>query len=155
MHGSLTKDKFELSYPMLLHHAGYRTGFAGKFGFAVTDEPDPDENCESYDREPVDNFDWWGGGIGQTEYRTADNKYIADYADQLSHSTRAYGAAACDFIRESANAGKPFCLSISFKAPHKPFTPDPAFDTVYEHTTFVPPPDYGREAARKLPPRQN
>ena len=34
-HGPLTQDKFETSYPVLLQKAGYRTGFAGKLGFAV------------------------------------------------------------------------------------------------------------------------
>ncbi len=150
MHGSLTRDKFNLSYPNLLQKAGYRTGFAGKFGFAVTEEPDSNDNCDTYDREPVADFDWWGGGIGQTSYRTGENKYIAKYADKYPHSTRAYGAAASDFIKESVKMDKPFCLSISFKAPHKPFTPDPVFDTVYQNTVFSPPADYGREAGSHL-----
>lgn len=150
MHGSLTRDKFNLSYPKLLQKSGYRTGFAGKFGFAVTEKPDSDFNCNTYDREPVSDFDWWAGGVGQTSYQTRKNKYIAKYADKYPHSTRAYGAAACDFIKESAKAGKPFCLSVSFKAPHKPFTPDPEFDPVYKNTIFNPPVDYGKKAAQNL-----
>ena len=31
-HDTLTKEKFSKSYPELLQAAGYRTGFAGKFG---------------------------------------------------------------------------------------------------------------------------
>ncbi|QZE14200.1 hypothetical protein K4L44_17065 [Halosquirtibacter laminarini] len=34
-HGAMTPDKFELSYPMLLKGAGYKVGFAGKFGYAI------------------------------------------------------------------------------------------------------------------------
>ena len=147
MHGSLTRDKFERSYPMLLKQAGYRIGFAGKFGFPVTDKPDSSDAENSYDRLPVADFDWWTGGIGQTSYETAKNKYIASYADRYPHSTLAYGQAASDFIRESAKSGRPFCLSVSFKAPHLPFTPDPRFDHIYDGITFSQPANYGRDAA--------
>jgi arylsulfatase A-like enzyme len=36
-------------------------------------------------------------------------------------------------------------LSISFKAPHKPATPDPQFDSVYAGATFTKPANYGRQ----------
>ena len=39
MHGPMSKDIWSRSYPMLLQLAGYRTGFGGKFGFAVVDDP--------------------------------------------------------------------------------------------------------------------
>ena len=150
MHGPLTREKFELSYPILLKNAGYRIGFEGKFGFAVTGEPEEDCPDTSYGCLPVDDFDWWGGGLGMTTYKTADNKYMAQYAEKYPHSTRAYGAGARDFIRESVRLNKPFCLSVSFKAPHLPFTPDPVFDSVYAQVNFNPPLNYGRKAARHL-----
>ena len=40
---------------------------------------------------------------------------------------------------------KPFCLSISFKAPHKPATPDPIDNHVYAGKTFRKPANYGRK----------
>jgi len=150
MHGSLSADKYALSYTELLQKEGYRTGFAGKFGFAVTPEPTSSSDYDSYDLLPVEEFDWWAGGPGQTFYETSNNKYIAVYAEEFPHSSRAYGAAARDFIRESVSLGKPFCLSVSFKAPHRPFTPDPVFDTVYKDVLFDKPPNYGREKARHL-----
>ena len=150
MHGPLAKDKFKGSYPKLLQEAGYRTAFAGKFGFAVTEDPEAGSGYNDYAVMPVDEFDWWAGGPGQTKYETAQNKYIAEYADKYPHSSRAYGAAAQDFIKESVEDGRPFCLSVSFKAPHGPLSPDPAFDTVYENTIFEKPVNYGRESARHL-----
>ncbi|OFY66651.1 MAG: acetylglucosamine-6-sulfatase [Bacteroidetes bacterium RBG_13_43_22] len=150
MHGALSADKFSLSYPELLQKEGYRTGFAGKFGFAVTPEPTDNVDHKTYDRLPVEEFDWWAGGTDQTYYETSKNKYIAKYAEEFPHSSRAYGAAARDFIRESVKQEKPFCLSVSFKAPHMPFTPDPVFDTVYQNIIFNKPVNYGRENARHL-----
>ena len=150
-HGPLKKEKFAKSYPVLLREQGYYTGFAGKFGFAVADGNSMKHN--SYDRLPVDDFDNWAGGLGQTSYRTAKNKYMAKYAEAYPHSTRAYAAWAEDFIVEAKETDKPFCMSISFKAPHMPFSPDKYFDYVYEGKTYKKPENYGAENATHLAPQ--
>ncbi|MDB4634633.1 sulfatase-like hydrolase/transferase, partial [Rubripirellula sp.] len=49
------------------------------------------------------------------------------------------------FITDAAKSDRPFCLSISFKAPHKPATPDPQFDSIYAGKKFTRPSNYGRE----------
>lgn len=139
-HGPLTREKWEKTYPMLLRDSGYRTAFAGKFGFEVVSAA----NAKNQ-RLPADDFDRWGGGPGQTSYETAKNKSMASYAKDYPHSTRSYGAFGRDFIKEAAAGDAPFCLSISFKAPHKPATPDPKFDDVYAGRTFRKPDNYGRE----------
>ncbi|SDW30618.1 Arylsulfatase A [Lutibacter oricola] len=151
MHGSLRKEKFQKSYPVILRQAGYFTGFAGKFGFPVSDEEGwDDKNMKVI---PADEFDMWGGGPGQTQYATAKNPSIAKYAKEYPHSTRAYGAWANDFISEAKKSGKPFCMSISFKAPHLPFTPDKYFDYVYENKKYKKPANYGAENAQHLSPQ--
>ena len=153
-HGGLSKEKFQKSYPVLLQDEGYYTGFFGKFGFGVN-EPDEDGNIsikhKSYDQVPVAEFDDWKGGLGQTNYNTAKNKYIAEYAEEYPHATRAYGAAAGDFFADAKESGKPFCLSVYFKAPHKPSQPDPFFDDVFKDATFTKPANFGRENGAHLP----
>jgi len=149
-HGPLHQSKFQKSYPVLLRQAGYYTGFAGKFGFAVVDEAVTGEEHNSYEQLPVDQFDWWAGGPGQTFYETEKNKYLTKYAEKYPHSTRAYGAACSDFIKEAVATGKPFCLSMSFKAGHRPNTPDPFFDSVYADTIWDTPKNFGRENAGHL-----
>ncbi len=151
-HGPLSRQAFQFSYAVLLRQAGYFTGFAGKFGFAVRDDKAGSEAVNQKGL-PVDDFDWWAGGPGQTNYKTAKNKGIAKYAAKYPHSTRAYGAWAGDFIRAAKKTGKPFCLSISFKAPHLPFTPDPAFDHIYADTTYRKPDNYGVKNAKHLAPQ--
>lgn len=138
-HGALMREHFEKSYTVLLREAGYRTAIAGKIGFEVTDTPNMPGEL------PEDAFDKWGAGPGQTKYDTKKNKSIAHYADEYPHSTRAYGAFGRDFILESAKMDQPFLLSISFKAPHQPTTPDPAFNDIYKGKTFTRPGNYGRE----------
>ncbi len=70
---------------------------------------------------------------------------MAKYAEDFPHSTLSYGAFGRDFVLDAAKQDRPFCLSISFKAPHKPATPDPRFDDVYAGKTFTKPKNYGRE----------
>ncbi|QGJ69341.1 Mucin-desulfating sulfatase [Planctomycetales bacterium 10988] len=147
-HGPMREATFQKSYPVLLRKAGYRTGFAGKFGFAVSDDPTASEH--TYDHLPLKEFDSWAGGVGQTNYKTARNLYLKQYADRYPHSTRAYGAYAQDFIKESASDKQPFCLTLFFKAPHRPFTPDPYFDEIYKGVTFEKAENYGRENAQHL-----
>jgi hypothetical protein len=72
------------------------------------------------------------------------------YAQTYPHSTLAYGAFGRDFIRKAAETDQPFCLSISFKAPHRPVRPDPKFDLIYRDATFSKPPNYGREHSGHL-----
>lgn len=147
MHGPLLEKHWSKSYPVLLKKAGYTIGFAGKFGFEVIKRPG--------DRSliPSDLFDDWGGGPGQTHYQTARNPSMKKYADRYPHSTLAYGAFAADFIHKHAKDTKPFCLSISFKAPHRPVSPDPRFDGIYQGITFEKPPNFGREYGKHFAPQ--
>lgn len=153
MHGPMARSLWQKSYPVLLREAGYRTGFGGKFGFAVVDDPKKGGGENNYRNLPVEDFDFWVGGTGQTSYQTAKNKYLARFADRYPHSTRAYGAAGQEFIREAVESGQPFCLTLFFKAPHRPVTPDPIFDHVYEDTVFRKLPNYGRTAGEHLAPQ--
>lgn len=145
--GPLGTKQWSTAYPLLLKEAGYRIGFAGKFGFSVSDTNDvfghEGENAKKY-------FDFWGGSPGQTSYKTAENESMAKYAAQYPHSTRAYGAATIDFIRESVKDKEPFMMSMYFKAPHKPSEPDPMFDPIYANTVFRKLPNFGRAAGEHL-----
>lgn len=138
-HGALLKTHWMKSYPILLRRAGYLTAMAGKIGFEVAEEPGTRGTL------PEGDFDQWGAGPGQTHFETVKNPSMAKYAADYPHASRAYGAFGRDFIKRAAEAKKPFCLSISFKAPHRPVTPDPIDDHVYEGKTFTKPVNYGRE----------
>lgn len=138
-HGAMMKNIWGRSYPMLLRQKGYMTAFAGKFGFEVTNRPGRKGVL------PESDFDHWGGGPSQTYYQTKRNKSMAKYAKKYPHSTLSYAAFSADVIRDAAENNKTFCLSISFKAPHRPVSPDPQFDHIYAGATFTKPANYGRE----------
>lgn len=146
-HGSLGTKQWSSSYPVQLKQAGYRVGFGGKFGFSISDE---NKGFDEEGEVAQHDFDFWAGSPGQTSYKTAENKSLAKYAEQYPHSTRAYGAASIDFINESVKKDQPFCMSVFFKAPHRPVEPDPMFDDIYKDTEFRKLPNYGRESGEHL-----
>lgn len=149
-HGPLGTRQWSTAYPILLKKAGYRIGFGGKFGFSISDEKlvlGKEGQVAQHD------FDFWVGGPDQTSYVTAHNEKLANYAKEYPHSTRAYGASSIDFIRESVEKKQPFCMSVFFKAPHRPVQPDLMFDDVYRDVVFRKLPNYGRESGEHLAPQ--
>jgi len=152
-HGNMRHTLWQQSYPVLLKQAGYRTGFAGKFGFHV-DAADGGKGSHETVRPA---FDWWGGWMGQGSYQVAENAtaeaWHQEYGDRKEHTTYALGTMGADFVRESAADRQPFCLSISFKAPHSPYHLDARYDPVYAGTAFTRPANYGLEGGEHMPPQ--
>jgi arylsulfatase A-like enzyme len=153
-HGQMEPELFQRSYHVWLRQAGYFTGFIGKFGFGVGDSSDSGAP-HVYDDEslmPADQFDWWRGQPGQSHYKTAQNPNMAYLAEEFPHLTRANGHVAGEFLDRAQESGKPFCLSVSLKAPHGPMTPDPIFDELYAEDEFPKPRNYGEAGAAHLAP---
>lgn len=121
----LSTEQLSQTYPALLKSAGYRIGFIGKWGVG---EP------------PVNFFDFDRSFAGQ-------GRYLMERNGVKRHLTSIMGDDAIEFL-EGASPDVPFCLSISFKAPHvqdsynlkdDPFPSDPALDNLYEDRTIPPP----------------
>ena len=115
------------TYPMLLREAGYKIGFVGKYG--VGREQD----------FPGDKFDYWRGCPGQ-----CDPYERADANGNYKHLTQIMGEQAIEFLR-SCTKDQPFCLSVSFKAPHvqdadpRQFVYDRAYANLYKDVTMPVP----------------
>ncbi len=111
--GPLQEQFWQNSYPVLLQQNGYYTGFFGKFGVTYPGAEDVFDRVEFYDRN--NKFDDRRGYF----YKTIDNDTV--------HLTRYTGQQALNFIAE-APKDQPFCLSLSFSAPH---AHDPAEDQYF------------------------
>jgi arylsulfatase A-like enzyme len=121
----------EQSYPALLRRAGYYTGFIGKYG--VGDGKREIEGRELFDR--------WFGFYGQGTYFPQDHPG--------KHLTEVMVEQVGQFL-DGAPAERPFCLSVSFKAPHSGkgylgYEPEPALGTLYENVT-IPDPSTARQS---------
>ncbi|MEM1135977.1 MAG: family 78 glycoside hydrolase catalytic domain [Bacteroidota bacterium] len=91
------------AYPKLLRDAGYHTGFYGKFGVNYSKIDKLFDVHENYDRAG--------------NYKDKRGYYYKKLGKDTVHLTRYTGQKALDFI-ENVPENKPFCLSLSFSAPH-------------------------------------
>jgi arylsulfatase A-like enzyme len=117
----------EGSYPLLLRKAGYRTGFVGKWGLGGT--------------LPSGSFDYFTGYSGQ-------GRYFAPGSTR--HLTPIQADQAVEFLR-GCRKDEPFCLSVSFKAPHvqdegrnqpgiyAKYPYDRALESLFQDATIPPP----------------
>lgn len=121
------------TYPALLRAAGYRTGFAGKFGVGSVAR--------------AEGFDVWRGFAGQGTYFTPGDP---------RHLNAVIGDQAIEFLR-SQPADEPFCLSLSFKAPHaedgapREFPPDARDAALYAGAVMLQPSKSEPEFFARLP----
>lgn len=102
--GNVREEYMVNSYPTLLKNNGYYTGFYGKYGVRYNDLDKQFDEYESYDRN--------------NRYKDKRGYYYKTIDNDTVHLTRYTGQKALDFIDKNANNEKPFCLSLSFSAPH-------------------------------------
>ena len=101
------------SYPALMKGSAYYTGFYGKFGVKYDSIKSLFDEVEVYDRNG--------------KYKDKRGYFYKTIEKDTVHLTRYTGQKALDFI-DSAPEDKPFCLSLSFSAPH---AHDPALDQYF------------------------
>ena len=131
----------DISYPALLRAAGYRTGFIGKFGIESNGKLLVEDEKVTLKKmfDHFDNFEHWGlfkgspngyfveqpdrrpfscGGWGRRGFRRKGRHPTFPPEDSTKrHLTDITGEKAINFLRE-CKPDQPFCLSISFNAPH-------------------------------------
>ncbi|WP_445737138.1 sulfatase-like hydrolase/transferase [Mariniflexile sp.] len=111
--GNIREEYMANSYPAILKNNGYKTAFYGKYGVLYDDLDKQFDDYESYDRNNAykDRRGYF--------YKTIDKDTV--------HLTRYTGQQALDYIK-NADSKKPFCLALSFSAPH---AHDPAEDQYF------------------------
>ncbi len=98
------QDQFMLqAYPVLLKQAGYYTGFFGKFGVKYNHLKSLFDQSDNYDRDD--------------KMKDKRGYYYKTIGNDTVHLTRYTGQQALDFIND-APSNRPFCLQLSFSAPH-------------------------------------
>src|SRR5690606_38012686 len=111
--GPIRSEYMEKSYPSVLKAAGYYTGFFGKFGVNYSSSEALFDVMDDYDRN--------------SQYPDYRGFFYKQLNGDTVHLTRYTGQQAVDFI-DNVPRGKPFCLSLSFSAPH---AHDPAPEQYY------------------------
>ena len=101
--GNIRASYMETSYPTILKNNGYRTAFFGKYGVRYNDLEKQFDEFESYDRNNA--------------FNDRRGYYYKTLGKDTVHLTRYTGQKALDYIAD-ADTAQPFCLSLSFSAPH-------------------------------------
>jgi arylsulfatase A-like enzyme len=121
-----SEEALARAYPMLLKQAGYRIGLIGKYGVG------PKKDL------PIDKYDYWKGFPGQGKYEHKDEN------GNYKHLTQIMGEQAIEFL-QGCSQEQPFCLSVSFKAPHvqdsdpRQFIYDRAYSELYKDIAIPTP----------------
>ena len=101
--GNIRESYMIDSYPSILKESGYRTAFYGKYGVRYDDLDKQFDDYESYDRNNA--------------YKDRRGYYYKTLGTDTVHLTRYTGQKALNFIAD-VQPNEPFCLSLSFSAPH-------------------------------------
>jgi N-acetylglucosamine-6-sulfatase len=139
-----------LTFPRLLHDAGYETAFVGKWHMGVDDTPRP-------------GFDHWVGVRGQGRYLDPDFNVDGRRLSRTGYFTDILNEYALDFLRR--DHARPFLLYVSHKAVHpdltqnadgsvdtgdaERFVPAPRHRTLYAGAAVPHRPNHGRPPADK------
>jgi len=121
----LSQAALENTYPLLLKKAGYTIGFVGKYGVGH--------------HFPIQYFDYWS-----CSEKEQPDYILTDKAGNTIHNTDSVGHDIRLFL-DSFGRKSPFCLSVSFKAPHEldgnpPTYPvQQRFDSLYAHVSIPEP----------------
>lgn len=101
--GPIRDGYMKSAYPYVLKQAGYHTGFYGKLGVKYDKAAQLFDVMEDYDRN--------------NKYTDKRGYFFKMLGKDTVHLTRYTGQKGIDFIK-AASSKKPFCLSLSFSAPH-------------------------------------
>lgn len=106
----LRKEFSDITYPRLLKSAGYHAGFIGKFGVARDGIEPSLEDGNALDKmfDHFDNYEHW----------TDEGYEIRQPDGSTRHLTDITGDRAVEYLEQRDDSDQPFCLSISFNAPH-------------------------------------
>jgi len=128
--GELKDPYVQISYPKLLKANGYYTGFFGKFGVEYSRANQLFDQADIYDRN--------------TKFPDRRGYFYKTIEEDTVHLTCYTSYQAQRFIQSIPN-DKPFCLSISFSAPHAhDNAPEQYFwqeksNNLYNNVTIPPP----------------
>lgn len=128
-----------LTYLELLHAAGYYTGFIGKWHMPGQGLPD------LVGQNKLDHMVSFSIGTGQGIYNNCPLVVNGKPALGPGYITDVLTSHALDFMREAGD--RPFCLYLSHKAVHDPFTPPERYAGSLKGAPFHP----MNHAERRLP----
>jgi len=111
-----------ITFPRLLHDAGYETGYFGKWHMGNDDMPRP-------------GFDRWVGFRGQGAHVDPQINIDGQAQKVTGYMTDLLTDHSVEFLKKSRT--KPFLAYVAYKAVHGPFVPAPRHKELYADQPIV------------------
>lgn len=132
-----------LTFGKAFRDAGYRTGYIGKWHLETTRAGFvPRARRQGFD-------DFWA--VHSCNHEHFDSPYYRDDPGQelvhRGYEPDSQTALAIEFMRQSADSGRPFCVALSFGPPHTPYKAPREFETRFEPESDIPLPPNVNESA--------
>jgi len=124
-------DTREKTFPALLHSAGYRTGYVGKWH--IGDDP-----------KPRPGFDHWAVLPGQGVYFDPMLNVNGRETSFKGHVDGIVAGLAADFLKQQ-DGRKPFALCVGIKSPHAEQLPPPHLASLLSGTNIPQPPTWSED----------
>ncbi len=134
IHNQLEFPAENITFPRLLHDAGYETAFIGKWHMAQQNVRQP-------------GFDRWVSFAGQGEYINPPMNIDGENLKISGYMTDLLNNFAIDFLKQKRV--KPFCLYLAHKAVHDPREPAPRHAKLYANENYPLPPSARYDMAGK------
>jgi len=104
----MTEPEWDQTYPALLQSNGYYTGFIGKFGIEYY----------TFRGDTKSKFDFWHAHDGWGRFFPKGQKNCEIYQDSKEEIITPIMGESIEKFLDCCPDNKPFCLSVSFSAPH-------------------------------------
>lgn len=136
----LSSEQWQQTFPAVLRRVGYRTAYIGKYAIG---SPDMSQELSLPDKQ----FDLWYGFPQNFGF-----KQVVDGRDR--YLTTIMEEKASQFLAETQNSRKPFCLIVAIKEPHGPLDYfDPEFADAYTTSVIPLPANLSTQSFAALPER--
>jgi arylsulfatase A-like enzyme len=122
-------DNRQTAFPRLLQAAGYQTAVIGKWHLGHGEPYDPA------------GFDYWNVLPGQGLYHNPEMIELGERKIFPGYVTDVITDLALDWLRRR-DRGRPFCLLVHHKAPHRPWEPDEKHAHLYDGVELPEPPTF-------------
>ncbi len=118
------------TFPVELSKHGYHTGFIGKWHMGGNND------------NPRPGFDYWASFKGQGPYANPVMNIDGERFSKTGYTPDILTDLSVEFIKEQQKQGTPYCLFLSHKSIHEPFTPAPRHQGAFSHLKIPRPDSY-------------
>ena len=134
--GGIVYDNTQTTYQQLLKENGYSTALFGKWH--LFSEPTGFDHYKIHDN-PSQQGTYWDPVYSTNGVKNKEKGYATTLTTD----------AALQWLTETKDGEKPFCMMLHYKAPHRPWEPDSIYLNLFDDVEFPHPETYDDDYATR------